>query len=335
MSVRPRVRRHFRPLLRGPGEVQFGMSSTTGAVVVRGLTPAEIGMLARLDGAHSHQHLAAEAAATGIEPDRWRALLDTLAAHRVLAPDDLDRTDLAPMHPVARLTAERDAEVVSLAGGRGVTAAARHVVVGGEGDLATDIAHVLRQGGVGRVQLGWWALDECDARLRDADLVGRPDLVVLVAGDSLDAALGEPWLRRAVPHLPVVVDGPRVVVGPLAGHNPDAPCLRCLELHRTDRDPAQPLLGAQLGDVLGPAPPAASETALSCAAAGVVAMVVHAALRGQPPPPGIACELSLPWPRVDHRRWTRHPNCAVHPDRARVSPDVIASDSPPGVTMAG
>jgi hypothetical protein len=45
----------------------------------------------------------------------------------------------------------------------------------------------------------------------------------------------------------------------------------------------------------------------------VVAMVVNLALSdlGRPGA-GVSVEVSGPWPRLDHRRWTRHPACPAH-----------------------
>jgi hypothetical protein len=37
--------------------------------------------------------------------------------------------------------------------------------------------------------------------------------------------------------------------------------------------------------------------------------VVHTALDGQEVPRGVSLEVSLPWPRVEQRRWTDHPLC--------------------------
>jgi hypothetical protein len=31
---------------------------------------------------------------------------------------------------------------------------------------------------------------------------------------------------------------------------------------------------------------------------------------------GVSVESALPWPRLDHRRWTRHPRCERHDPRS-------------------
>ena len=102
--------------------------------------------------------------------------------------------------------------------GAGVTGAAtstvaavsrRFVVVDGVGPLASSVATLLRAAGVGLVRAGAWAADTADAELRWGGSTG-PDLLVLLADRSIDPRRAEPWRRRGVPLLPVVVDpGPR------------------------------------------------------------------------------------------------------------------------------
>ena len=102
--------------------------------------------------------------------------------------------------------------------GAGVTGAAtstvaavsrRFVVVDGAGPLASRWPRLLRAAGVGLVRAGAWAADTADAELRWGGSTG-PDLLVLLADRSIDPRRAEPWRRRGVPLLPVVVDpGPR------------------------------------------------------------------------------------------------------------------------------
>jgi bacteriocin biosynthesis cyclodehydratase domain-containing protein len=74
------------------------------------------------------------------------------------------------------------------------------------------------------------------------------------------------WLRRDVPHLPVVFTDTGVRVGPVLTPG-RGPCLYCLELARTDEDPAWPALATQL---LGRRSP--SETILLSTEASVLAV---------------------------------------------------------------
>jgi len=44
-----------------------------------------------------------------------------------------------------------------------------------------------------------------------------------------------------------------------------------------------------------------------------VTLLAMGLLEGHPSPPGVSVEVSLPWPRMDHRRWPPHPLCSEHP----------------------
>jgi bacteriocin biosynthesis cyclodehydratase domain-containing protein len=120
------------------------------------------------------------------------------------------------------------------------------------------------------------------------------------------------WLGqvRHRPHLPVVVRETTAVIGPfvLPGRTP---CLRCVELTRGDRDPAWPVLAAQLiGERTGVEP---CDVGLASAAGSIVALHVLAWLdRGiDPPPPTIGgtLELSLADLRLRRRTVAAHPGC--------------------------
>ena len=71
----------------------------------------------------------------------------------------------------------------------------------------------------------------------------RPDLVILA--DSPRRELPAALVRRMVPHLTASASEAIGVVGPLVLPGRSA-CLRCLDLARAERDPAWPLILAQL-----------------------------------------------------------------------------------------
>jgi hypothetical protein len=340
MASRPRLKPYFRPLRRGCDSVQLGVSGESGGVVITGLTPADIALLDRLDGSLTEQDLYAVAAGCGVTRPRADELLSLLREHRLLVTDRTDRADLARLAPGVRQVLRHDAETMGLVRelpgdpfaditerGR------RHVVVSGSGQLPWSIATLLRSGGVGRVDLGRWAADIVDRELRDDRVRPCPDLVVLVGEGAVDPSHGEPWRRRDVAQLPVVSDGRRIVVGPLVGAAPDLPCLRCLEMSRADRDAAWPAVMAQLtpaggvGEIHG-------ESTLVSIAAGLVGMVTYSFLAGEPVPAGVSVEVTMPWPRLDHRRWQRHPRCPDH-SMARASARPGDRTTEPRVTMTG
>ncbi|MBV9486033.1 MAG: TOMM precursor leader peptide-binding protein, partial [Frankiaceae bacterium] len=109
---------------------------------------------------------------------------------------------------------------------------------------------------------------------------------------------------------PVVIRETTATIGPfvLPGQTP---CLRCVELGRGDRDPAWPVLAAQLiGErhVVEPCDVALASTAASIAALHVLAWLDHGI---DPPPPSIGgmLELSLSDLRLRRRTIVAHPGC--------------------------
>lgn len=214
----------------------------------------------------------------------------------------------------------------------------REVLVGGPPALTDRVGRALRQASVDGVGVGSWALDHTELMLRDADHTlstprRAPALVILCAYDGMDPAQAAPWVRHAVPHLGFTAEGDRIVVGPLVipPLGRDTTCLRCIELHRCDRDSGRASVLAQttrptlssvpppepdsLTAIVGPGGPVRAtptEPALLAAAASMAALVAAAYLSGDRLPDGVTVELTSPWPRLDHRRWTRHPHCPDH-----------------------
>jgi hypothetical protein len=310
-------------------------------VILDGLSDAEISLTEGLDGSMDIPTLYAVATAAGVAADRLSSLITTLHEHHLLVETTTDRAWLSPVGAPRRHLLRPEATAIAIAAaydlpGDGVDYVAsrstQHVVIGGEGDLPCALADLLRAGGIGQVSVGANAVNTLDLELRGhqgsgrlgtfgsvSDLPGRPDLVVLAAIGAIHPDMGEPWLRRGIPHLPLVAQGHRVQVGPLITR--DGPCLRCMDLHRRDKDAAWPVVLAQLAPAwpLHPAAPVNLESALTSMTLGAAAMIVHACLDGQPVPGDLSLELALPWPVVLCRRWLRHPLCGCAPEHATMA----------------
>jgi bacteriocin biosynthesis cyclodehydratase domain-containing protein len=332
MVARPRLKEQFRPLRRGRGSVQLGLDPAVG-VILEGLADDEIRLLERLDGTLDEPAATAWAGEHGIPPERVATLLATLRSHALTVDSPAHRLDFAGLPVPLRTTLRPDAEALACAyrsddDGYAVLGrrTQRRVLVVGAGSLPAALAQVLRQAGVGHVLGGPYAGEEAAA--------GRPDLVVLTGSGALDADGALPWMRRRTAHLPVVLSGTRAEVGPLV--LPGAgPCLRCLDLARSDHDPGWPAVLAQLSPPrVGPPTEASGETSLVFATAGVAAMAVLAALDGQPHPLGASFEIGLPVPRLAERVWAAHPHC---PCGAAVSAAgaTVAVPSSAGAASAG
>lgn len=136
---------------------------------------------------------------------------------------------------------------------------------------------------------------------------GNPDVVVLTPPPGTLVAGNETLLRAGVPHLLARMIEVTGIVGPLVLPGRSS-CLRCLDLHRTDRDPAWPRIVAQAAH-RRPAV-AACDLALAAHVAGLAAQQVLAHLDGFP------CaaidgtiETALPYGLPRRRSWTPHPAC--------------------------
>jgi bacteriocin biosynthesis cyclodehydratase domain-containing protein len=139
----------------------------------------------------------------------------------------------------------------------------------------------------------------------------RPDLVVLVENAAANAVRADRLLAADIPHLSVVIGEAEVIVGPLVRPG-QGPCLRCLDLHRGDRDPDWPRVLAQL---LAPEQDTADEeTASAGVAASLAALQVLAHLDGMHRPAALAAtlEIELPDGLVSRRPWPAHPACGCH-----------------------
>jgi hypothetical protein len=140
----------------------------------------------------------------------------------------------------------------------------------------------------------------------------RPSLVILA--DSHRRDLPAALTRDQVPHLAATTGEAIGVVGPLVLPGRSA-CLRCLDLTRAERDPAWPLILAQLASN-GTTDPAACDAVL---AATVAAQATAQALafidRGPAAVTVISGTLELVLPDWQWRRrtWRPHRRCGCHP----------------------
>lgn len=234
-----------------------------------------------------------------------------------------------------------------------------HVLVHGAGRVGAAVATLLAGAGVGRVRV----VDDTLAGYADVAPAGvevgqvgndrasavhqriaaiapstatgrserpRPDLVVLAPDDEVDRALAATLISANLPHLVARVRDARGQVGPFVRPGETA-CLRCLDLHRTDRDPRWPHLLEQLLAESHPSP--GCDVVLATAVATVAASHVLAYLEGGAADPiavpsldgtvelardGLACR---------RRSWAAHPRCGCRADHLAV-PDTSLSASP-------
>ncbi|WP_298992600.1 hypothetical protein [uncultured Pseudokineococcus sp.] len=303
LRISPGLRRCWRGLDR----LQLGLDPAH-AVVLEGLSAGEEALLEDLADGLPESGLPARAAARGVSGADAARLVGLLATAGVL------EHPAAPGSRAAARATAAEAGALALVHGRSgwdvLAGRARRVVaVEGGGRVADAVAAGLREAGTGDV-----AVLGPGAAPRGAGTGPPPpghvagvDLVVLVADAVVAPARAARLVRADVDHLPVVVRERSAVVGPLVVPGAGA-CLRCVELHRADRDPEWPLVAAQLAS---PATTAAPDVVLLrlTSALAVAQALAHLDDATGATPGGASWEVRLPDGVPLGRAWAPHPSC--------------------------
>jgi hypothetical protein len=326
--MRPLVHPGLARVWRDSSTVQIGLDPTR-AVVLAGLGPAEVAVLRRMDGVRDIEALRAAAEREGGGSSAVDRVVEILASAGLVVdgnqvrPDDPDDA-LAPDRVSLRLLGRGHADEDPLVARRRA-----HVEIRGAGRVGAVIARLLAAAGVGQVS----ADDEgratardvapaglthgdmgrprglaVSAALPDADRPGEgPDLVVLAPTTQTARNEAAGLLRFGIPHLIARVIETTGVVGPLVLPGTTS-CLRCHDLHRTDRDPAWPRILAQAD---GPLPGvAACDVTLAAQVAALAAQQVLAHIDGfVPATVDGTVEIALPFGLPRRRSWRPHPAC--------------------------
>lgn len=135
-----------------------------------------------------------------------------------------------------------------------------------------------------------------------------PNFVVLApAAGVADVRGGEALVAARIPHLAAIVVELTGTVGPLVAPGRTS-CLRCLHLHRCDRDPAWPRILAQAEHRASSV--AACDVTLAAQVAALAAQQVLAYLDGfSPATVDGTIDVSLPYGLPRRRSWHPHPAC--------------------------
>ncbi len=161
------------------------------------------------------------------------------------------------------------------------------VTLVGAGPTAEGIGELLRRSGLALVP---------DGR--------KTGLVIIVAHYVIEPELHGRWLRRDLPHLPVVFGDSVVRIGPVVEPG-TGPCLYCLDRYRRDADPVWPAIASQLWGRRS-----AAETAVVAAeVAAVAARIVLARLAAERPGRATSVELDVGSGEAVLRHWQPHPEC--------------------------
>lgn len=294
--TRPRLRSTHRPLDRDARALQLGIGED--ALVLDGLPPRLLDAVRRMDGASTLDELVAHVGRSGIDRRHLDGLLDALVIAGAVDAD-------TPRHHTAVPLDQLDG--LARHGLDGPTALARlarvhraTVAVIGHGDVGTHVRHAITTTGA-------------HAYTHDDPAPPRTDAAVVLGRDVVDTALVDRITLAGTPVLPVVTTARGAVVGPWHA-GPHTPCATCLDLRRTDADPAWPQLLTQL---LRPGPdglprPADADPAVGALAGAVTAQWVRRHLVDLPESPGLTCEIDAWDLGTTHREWPVHPRCPGH-----------------------
>ena len=138
-------------------------------------------------------------------------------------------------------------------------------------------------------------------------------IALVVATMAMPAARCGLWLRRDIPHIPVLWLDTEVRIGPLITPGQTA-CWHCMELARCEQDPAYQAMVTQVAGK-----PAASETLRLATEVGVR---LSRWLDGSDAPPaGTALKLCVATGRWHPTQTTPHEACSCHTPRGNAMPD--------------
>ena len=329
--MRPALKPGLLPVWRNRDTVQIGIDPRR-AIALTGMRGAA-GLLRLLDGSRDREQVLAAARDLGVDPAAADRVLGLLAAGRVL--DDVPASTHGTLPPGLRARLAPELATASLAHGDadgGARTLARRqeacVRVHGASRTGLWIAGLLTSVGIGLVISTGPAASRPGPAIPDAPAPGagrsargghgaraqprRPSLVILA--DSHRRDLPAALCRDQVPHLAASTREAIGVVGPLVLPGRSA-CLRCLDLTRAERDPAWPLILAQLASHDATDPAACDAVLAATVAAQATAQALAFIDRG---PAAVAVisgtlELVLPDWQWRRRTWRPHRQCGCHP----------------------
>jgi hypothetical protein len=306
-AVRPALRPGLLPLWRDRDTVQIGIDPRR-AVAISGMSQAAA-VIRLLDGSRERDQLVTEASDLGVQPAVTERIITLLAAAGVLVdfPSDVLRSlppelsrQLMPVLAAASVAAQDSDGGARLIARR----SSATMLVCGSGPIAVLITDLLTRSGLAIRSSPVPAVQQLAGQHR----MDPPDLIVLV-GHQSPAETAE-LSRVKLPHLAVYVDEAIGVVGPLVQPGATA-CLRCIDLAKTERDPAWPLILAQLAgrSIQPPACDAVLATMVAAQAAAQALAFADQAPLAQATANG-TLELVCPSWQWRRRSWPPHPACS-------------------------
>jgi bacteriocin biosynthesis cyclodehydratase domain-containing protein len=176
----------------------------------------------------------------------------------------------------------------------------RHVVVSGVGPTVDRLILRLAEAGLEAHPTG----QEPEAAVATSQL-NSADFAIVVSHFVVDPQFRSLWLRRDIPHLPIVFSDTSVTIGPMIEPG-NGPCLYCLELHHRDADSAWPALATQLFGKRS-----AAETPFLASDVAVMATrAVHSRSTDTSHSAAISLTVDASTGEVTQHTRVRHPDCS-------------------------
>ena len=343
--MRPALKPGLLPVWRDRDTLQIGIDSRR-AVALTGMAGIAW-VIGLLDGSRDRAQVIEAAVDRGIPAETAERVLALLATAGAL--DDFPAGTLRVLSPPLRARLAAELAAVSLAHGDGDGGArtlarrlAAQICIHGGGRVGAGIAGLLKASGIGRVTHPGPGDDglvppgtvppseepgqeppgqaphgrkqsrrEPAGRKRPGQAPAsqaRPDLAILAGRQPME--LRARLMREQIPHLAASADEAIGIVGPLVIPGRTV-CLRCMDLIRADRDPAWPLILAQLEGRA--ADPLACDAPLAAAVAAQAAAQVLAFIDRPPSASAVTngtLELVLPGWQWRRRTWMPHQDCS-------------------------
>ncbi len=303
--MRPILRPGTHVLDRGTGDLQVGLDPR-GALLLPGSAPVRSSLRMLAESAERESHVAPETLQLLEQHDLVmdeRALLPLLGSGAARADGAALARAAGPDAP--RLRARRRDWRTSVVG-FGHPAGAR---------LRADLVGLLRAAGLRRAHDDGPAGGSVvpDAAAHPSTGHREVDAAVLVGVGEPDRELLDGWTRSGTPSLLVRLTEGRAVVGPFVVPGTTA-CLRCVDAHCTDADPAWPLLVRQYAAATArdradgapePLDPLLATLAIAWAARDLASYVDGRRPSSWSTTLSFAADLS----ELETRSWLRHPGC--------------------------
>ena len=300
--MRPILRPGTHVLRRPAGRLQVGLTPETALLLP--------------DAPEVRHSLALLGSAAPLEEHQDRSVLELLAeaglvvderaVTTLLTGSDVDRSEAAAR--CRSLGADAATAPAARAALRLLTVTSGPPVVGHLAARVTDLA--------------------ASAGIGTARVAARRCGVVIAVGEPA-RELVDPWARTGTPYVLLRFVEGRAVLGPFVLPGSTA-CLRCLDAHHTDADPAWPLLvrqhtAASSGDRRDGMPEPVDPLLVDVAAGWLVRDLATYAEGGRPSTWSATLTLPARLEQVDARSWLRHPacGCAWRSPRREVASDTM------------